>query len=378
MKIKALLPLLCVAAALASTQDVKLGIIGTDTSHATAFTKLLNDLTAADHISGARVVAAYKGGSPDIEESAKRVDEYAAEIQGKWSVKIVPAIADLCPRVDGILLEIVDARPHLAQFQDAVKCGKPVFIDKPLASTLADALAIAALASNAHIPWLSASALRFSEVPAMQNPDVTGAIVWAPGPTEPHHQLDLTWYGIPGVEMLYAILGTGCIEAQRAQRVPPNRSGTWAATRCPSCACSLKISRMTSTDEDVITGCWSDGRLGVIHLERPYGTYGAITFLKGEKIDSRPDLQVSYIPLVQRIVEFMHTRQPAVPNNVTLEMFAFTNAAQSAKGLEASRQGRKELAKSWVGELETEPVLRVWLRRSLQQNSAAVKLVPGK
>lgn len=295
-----------------SAQDLKLGIIGTDTSHATAFTKALNDVTAPDHIGGARVVAAFKGGSPDIEESAKRVDEYAAEIEKKWDVKIVPAIADLCPLVDGILLESVDGRPHLAQFQEAAKCGKPVFIDKPLASTLEDARAIAALAAKLNIPWFSASALRFSELEDMRNPDVAGAIVWAPGPTEPHHALDLTWYGIHGVEMLYTVLGPGCVD----------------------------VSRVTSANEDVITGRWSDGRLGVLHLERPYGKYGAIAFLKGQKIDSRPDVKVSYFPLVQQIVDFMRTRKPAVANEITLEMFAFMDASQ----------------------------------KSLQQNGAAVKL----
>ena len=312
---KAFLTLMATVA-LSGAADLKLGVIGTDTSHATAFTGLLNNPTAPDHISGARVVAAYKGGSPDIEESAKRVDEYAAEIQNKWSVKLVSSIADLCPLVDGILLESVDGRPHLAQFREAVKCGKPVFIDKPLAATLADARAIAELAASAKVPWFSASTLRFSEIQDMQSADVTGAIVWAPGPMEPHHnQLDLTWYGIHGVEMLYTIMGTGCVEA----------------------------SRLSSPDEDVITGKWSDGRMGVVHLERPYGKYGGIAFLKGEKINAHPDVKVSYVPLVRHIVEFMQTGKPAVPNEVTLEMFAFMDAAQ----------------------------------KSLQQNGAAVKLAIG-
>jgi hypothetical protein len=302
INMKRFLPLAIIAASLLYGEDLKLGIIGTDTSHATAFTKVLNDVTAADHIGGARVVAAYQGGSPGIEESAKRVAEYAAELQQKWDVKIVPSIADLCPVVDGILLESVDGRPHLAQFQEAVKCGKPVFIDKPLASTFEDALAIAALAGKSNVPWFSSSALRYSEVQDMSGPDVTGAIVWGPGPLEPHQQLDLTWYGIHGVEMLYTILGTGCVE----------------------------VSRMSSPNEDVVTGRWQDGRLGVVHLERPYGKYGAIAFLKGQKIDVRPDVKVSYIPLVQQIVTFMHTGKPAVANDVTLEMFAFMDAAQKS------------------------------------------------
>ena len=302
MNLKRLLFVALSGTSLALAQDLKLGIIGTDTSHATAFTKTLNDASLPDHVTGARVVAAFKGGSPDIIESAKRVDGYADELQKKWGVKIVSSIADLCPTVDGILLESVDGRPHLEQFQQAVKCGKPVFIDKPLASTLEDARAIAGLAAKANIPWFSSSTLRYSELQDMKSPDVTGAIVWAPGPMEEHHQLDLTWYGIHGVEMLYTILGAGCVE----------------------------VTRTSSANEDVITGRWSDGRLGVVHLERPYGKYGAIAFLKGQKIDSHPDVKVSYIPLVKQIVEFMQTRKPPVPNDVTLEMFAFMDASQKS------------------------------------------------
>ncbi len=77
-------------------------------------------------MAGARVVAAFKGGSPDIQESQKSVERYAAEVRDKWGVKIVDSINDLCPVVDGILLESVDGRPHLAQFREAIRCGKPV------------------------------------------------------------------------------------------------------------------------------------------------------------------------------------------------------------------------------------------------------------
>ena len=283
--------------------DLRLGIIGTDTSHVTAFTKVLNDTSDKDHIAGAKVVAAFKGGSADVEQSAKRVDGYAKELQDKWSVKMVASIEEMCPLVDGILLESIDGRTHLPQFKQAAACGKPVFIDKPLASTFEDVLAIAGIAHQMNIPWFSASSLRYSEVAQMGNPQMTGAMVWAPGPTEPHHQLELSWYGVHGLEMLYTIFGAGCEE----------------------------VSFMSSEKEDVATGKWKDGRLGVVHLERPYGKYGAIVFLPDQKIDVRPDMKFSYVPLVKAIVEFMQTQTPAVPNAVTLEMYAFMDAAQQSR-----------------------------------------------
>jgi hypothetical protein len=284
-------------------QDLRLGIIGTDTSHAGAFTKTLNDTANPDHVAGARIVAAYKGGSSDIEESASRVDKYAAELKDKWGVKLVENISDLCPLVDGLLLESVDGRPHLAQFREAAKCGKPVFIDKPLASTREDAIAIARLAEEQHIPWFSSSSLRYSAIENMKTPDAIGAIVWGPGPLEPHHALDMTWYGIHAVEMIYTLFGTGCVE----------------------------VSRVHSANEDIITGRWKDGKLGAVHLQRPYGEFGAVVFLNNKKLNAMPEIKFSYVPLVRAIVGFMQTKTPPVPNDVTLEMFAFMEAAQNSE-----------------------------------------------
>jgi Oxidoreductase family, NAD-binding Rossmann fold len=291
--------LLMITAPLAAA-DLRLGIIGTDTSHVIAFARVLNDSTSSDHVLGARVVTAWKGGSPDIEESAGRVDKFANELKDKWGVKIVGSIAELCPAVDGLLLESVDGRSHLSQFREASRCGKPVFVDKPLASTLADAKEIARIAHERNIPWFSSSSLRYSSIAGMRTPDMTSAIVWGPGPLEAHHQLDLTWYGIHGIEMLYTLFGTGCTE----------------------------VSRISSPDSDVITGRWQDGRLGTVHLQRPYGKYGAVVYLKDKSLNANPDISSSYVPLVKEIVKFMETKTAPVPNNETLEMFEFMDAAQ--------------------------------------------------
>ena len=298
-----------------AADDLRLGIIGTDTSHATAFTRVLNDAQAEGHVEGARVVAAYKGGSPDVEQSVKVLDKYAAELKEKWGVQFVDSIADLCPLVDGLLLESVDGRTHLAQFREAARCAKPVFIDKPLASTLEDAFAIAQVAREANVPqertggsvavvrgvsWFSASALRFSPIAELRNPQMSSAMVWAPAPLEPHHQLDLSWYGIHAVEMLYTIFGVGCVE----------------------------VSRMSSPDADVITGRWRDGRLGTVHTQRPYGEYGGVVFLKDKTLVAKPDIAIDYVPLVREIVKFMQTKAPPVANEETLEIFEFMDAAQ--------------------------------------------------
>src|SRR5271157_5040155 len=270
--------------------ELRLGIVGTDTSHAVAFTAILNDASKPDHLTGARVVAAYKGGSPDVVESASRVDKFAEEMKSKYGVEIVPDIATLLGKVDAVLLESVDGRPHLAQFREIVKGRKPVFIDKPLASTLNDAREIARVAREAGVPWFSSSSLRFSEGLATLKLDgLNGVFVWAPGPREPHHQLDLSWYGIHGVEMLYTLMGTGCEQ----------------------------VSRISTPDADVVTGRWKDGRLGVLRLIRPYSAYGATAFSPQLIRSSDKDLYTGYRELVVQIIKFFETGQPPVDEHET-------------------------------------------------------------
>src|SRR5271163_293675 len=278
----------------------KLGIVGTDTSHAGAFANLLNGGT----IPGAKIVAAYKGGSPDIESSRTRVDNYAKELQTKWGVEIVDDIPALAGKVDGILLLSLDGRKHLPQFRAVLAAKKPVFIDKPLASTLADAREIDRLAKAANVAWFSASSLRWSEiVSAVEGPGILGATTWGPGPFEEHHQLDLSWYAIHPIEILFTLMGPGCEE----------------------------VTRITGADADEITCRWKDGRLGTVRALRPYGTYGAVVFRKDGVAISPSKPHTDYEGLVREIVKFFETGKPPVSNPDTLEIFAFMDAAQRSK-----------------------------------------------
>jgi len=294
-----------ILAAVCAQAEIRLGIIGTDTSHVIAFTKILNDPASPDYVPGARIVAAYKGGSPDVESSYTRVDKFAEELRTKWKIEMISDIPALCRKVDGILLESVDGRVHLEQVKLVIAAHKPVFIDKPLAATLADAREIARLAKEAGVPWFSASDLRFTE-PAtrLKFPDITGAVAWGPGPLEPHHQLDLSWYAIHAVELLYTLMGRGCEE----------------------------VTRVSTPDADVVVGKWKDGRLGTVRALRPYGKFGAVVFRSDDKVNqSDPKPVDSYRPLLLEIVKFFETKEPPFPNEDTLEMFAFMDAAQRSK-----------------------------------------------
>ena len=139
--------LLCGLAAFGA--DLRLGIIGCDTSHVTAFTETLNNPNAKGHVPGGKVVAAYKGGSKDIPESWSRVEEYSGTLQNKYGVKIYDSIEELCRNVDAVLIESVDGRPHLEEARPVLKARKPAFIDKPMAGSLREAQEIFRLAREA-------------------------------------------------------------------------------------------------------------------------------------------------------------------------------------------------------------------------------------
>lgn len=292
-------------AILASAADIRIGIIGTDTSHVIAFSKILNDPKHPDYIPGARIVAAYKGGSKDIESSATRVDNYAEELARDWKVEIVPDIATLLTKVDAVLLESVDGRPHLAQAKPVIAAGKPLFIDKPLAATLEDALEIARLAKANNVKWFSSSSLRWAKslLPLVQ-PGLKGAVVWGPGPLEEHHYLELGWYAIHATDMLFTLMGKGC----------------------------QTVTRIYSEDQDEISCRWSDGRIGTVRALRPYSDFGAVVFTKDNKIQQTPaKFEYSYVPLVKEFVTFFQTGKTPVDPDETLEIFAFLDAAQKSR-----------------------------------------------
>jgi hypothetical protein len=280
---------------------LKIGIIGLDTSHAIAFAKELNNPDAQPELAGCRVVAAYPKGSPDIESSTKRVPEYIESIK-KLDVEIVDSIDELLKRVDFVLLETNDGRPHLEQALQCFRAGKPTFIDKPIAASLADAIAIFAAAKKYNCPTFSSSSLRYGKLTQEVHGGSLGKIRHAeatsPASLEPSHP-DLFWYGIHGVEALFTVMGTGCESA----------------------------ARKTTTDGKIETvGQWGPGRTGIYRENKGYAGKAV-----GEKGEGPVCDSPGYRPLIVEIVKFFRTKQPPIPEAETLEIYAFMEADAESK-----------------------------------------------
>jgi predicted dehydrogenase len=288
------------------SKPLRAGIIGLDTSHVVAFTQLLNAKEPKPELAGVRVVAAYPGGSPDVKSSRDRVAGYTQDLRDKFGVAIVGSIDELLTQVDVVLLESVDGRPHLEQAKPVFKAHKPLFIDKPVAGTLADAIAIFDLARETNTPCFSSSSLRFSKgISAMRNDpkvgDVLGCDAYGPCHLEEHHP-DLFWYGVHGVETLFTIMGTGCQTVARTQT-----PGT-----------------------DLAVGVWKEGRVGTFRgIRAGKDGYGATVF--GSKGIVPSGGYGGYEPLVVEIVKFFKTGNPPVSADETIEIFAFMEAADESK-----------------------------------------------
>jgi hypothetical protein len=291
--------LVAAAPAAHGAPPIRAGMIGLDTSHAIEFTKILHDPKAGAELAQMRIVAGYPGGSPDNPQSWSRVKEYSEKLRG-MGVEICGSIDELLDKVDVVLLESVDGRPHLAEARPVIARGKPLYIDKPMAASLADAMEIFRLAKEKKVPCFSASSLRFSDgFLAVRSGKsrfgkVESCVAWSPLHLEPHHP-DLFWYGIHGVEILYTIMGTGC---KTVTRVSPEK----------------------------VVGQWADGRTGTFIAKNSYGAE-----VVGSKASGPTGGFDGYKPLIVEIVRFFKSRRPPVSAAETLELLAFMEAADQSK-----------------------------------------------
>lgn len=288
---------------------LRLGIIGLDTSHVTAFTNLLHTATDPNHVAGGKVVAAFPGGSPDFPISIDRVPVLQKDMEEKFGVPIVNAIADMRGKVDAILLESVDGRVHLEQFSQIADWGVPVFIDKPLAVCSKEARAIAELAEKHGTRVMTSSALRFAtplrealadtESGAVVGGDFYGPMAFqekAPG---------FYWYGIHSVEMLFAVMGAD-----------------WKT-----------VEVIRNGDYDLIIGVRSDGAIGTVRGNRTgNNSFGGTIHRekRSQVFDVSTASKPFYASLLEQVIPFLKGEQAPVSLCESVKVIRFLEAANEA------------------------------------------------
>ena len=287
--------------------ELKVGMIGLDTSHCPAFTKLLNDRDTPHHVPGARVVAAFPGGSKAFSKSWERVDKFTEQMRDELGVEIKDSIEAVVEGVDAVLLESCDGRQHLEQFRAIAPFGVPTFIDKPMATSAADVKAIIELSEKHDAPIFSSSSVRYTRGIAElgEGTEVLGCEAFGPAPI-----LDdfpgLFWYGIHAAEALFAKMGRGCRHV---------------------------VTHKTDL-ADVVTGTWEDGRIGTLYgfrFKKGPG-FGCTVFVPGGAQHSTGlDKPPAYALLAEQYVKFFQTRQSPVDPAETLEIIAFLEAANESR-----------------------------------------------
>ena len=292
-------------------KPLRIGMIGLDNSRVIAFAKLLNDEQQPGHIREAKLVAAWQAeASADFPMSALRIDGYREALKNEHGVRILDGLEEVAAVCDAWMLEAVDGMVHEELFSRMVPYRKPIFVDKPFALDAKAAERMIRLAWEFETPFMSCSALRYTEAlsgaMATTSPEaVAGADFHGPMPLEPT-QPGYFWYGIHMAEMLFRDMGGGCEEV-RAVR---------------------------TSEHDVAIGVWRDGKIGTIRgyrsgneafggkLYLTEGPTGSISINEGGK----PFLTT----MLEAIVRFFRSGRTPIDPAETLAIIRFLEAANDS------------------------------------------------
>ena len=277
---------------------LRIGILGLDTSHAPDVARYFN---AGPGARVGRVTSAWPGGSPDAPLSIDRVAGFTAQLRDEFGVEIAPTPEAVAARSDALMLLAMDGRCHAELFARVAPSGVPVFINKPLATTSADAMAIAATAARCGVRWFSASVLRLGW-PAgrvARRVSVSGPLWFEPA------NAGWFWYGVHGVELMCAAMGAG-VSTVRVE-VQPER--------------------------EVLHARWRDGReaqvVGVLTRDAP--------FTLAEDNDAPQAIPVKLDQLTSVVADFFAgTPAPVEPASMLeiVRLLEAANASRARGGIE--------------------------------------------
>ena len=290
--------------------SIKIGMVGLDTSHCEVFIKALNYEEGPASVKGGKVVGAFPGGSKLCAVSRDRVEKFTKTINEDHGVKLYDSMEDLGKDVEAFVLSSVDGRQHLEQFEVLSQFGRPVFMDKPMACSFADARRIADLAAERGAPVMSASGVRFSSsAKDLLEPDaqVISCEAFGRMPVLDDYPTYF-WYGVHSADLLFSQMGKGCKSVQALGRRTATEHGD---------------------EMDVLVGQWEDGRVGTIRgarsLQLPFGC--VVYSSKGIVQTPIGGGSSAYNPLLENVISFLKTGESPVDIEETVEVMAFLEAA---------------------------------------------------
>ena len=293
-------------------KELRIGLVGLDTSHVVVFSKCFNKPDHADHVEGGHVVIGYPGGSEDFELSRSRVGKFTEQLREEYGVKIADAPEAVAEACDLLFITAADGRTHLDYVRKTISARKPTFIDKPLAVRSEDAREILRLGEQHHVPIMSASSLRYAPplLDALGEEslgEIAGVDVFGPMPIEPT-QGGLFWYGIHTVEMMSRVMGVGCREVR--------------ATKAEK--------------HDAVAATWSDGRVATLHgLRDAHGKFGAVIHRKKgiQFVDAYAGgaKRSAYAAMLEAVMRSLPRGKSDVDPKATVEVIRLIEAANESR-----------------------------------------------
>ena len=283
---------------------LKVAIIGLDTSHSTAFAGFMLDPETKPEFKIDSMVPTrclrFETPFQNAEGLNKRqvmLESLGVEVgtDFDWAVE----------GCDAIIMNINDPSYHVEYFEKCAKLGKPIYIDKPVAGTVAETRKIYELAEKYQVRFFSASSLRFDidleETLEAGNITAKSAVVWGPVGVAPAGS-SIVWYGVHAFEMLERIMGIG----------------------------AASVTVVNDAKGHVCTVEYADGRRGIVELTRKCPRYGALL-----RDDESGAVMIKsggrvpfYVRLLKRIDSFFRGNDSAgVPLDESMEIMKLLEAA---------------------------------------------------
>jgi predicted dehydrogenase len=283
--------------------ELNVALIGLDSSHSIEFARRFQapDCPESSKVGGIRVTKCLRfetrfQGAEGLAKGQKQLEA--------WGVNVTDSFEEAVCDADALMIEINDPALHLDYFDRAAGLGKPVFLDKPLADTVANGRRILDLAARQGTRWFSASSLRFAAeleeaLAREQSPDVVSVY----GPLgKAAAGSSVVWYGVHAFEMLERAMGRG------AKTV----------TACPD-------SRGV-----VVSVRYEDDRRGVVELTEGAYIYGGILRSPDAGNPFVVDVSTIYSALLEKVAAFFRGAPAPVDPLDTLEIMALLEATNHA------------------------------------------------